>query len=168
MATLDIFRNSSLLEHKPFRRNNSDNSVHEICLKSGLITSSFLIASFVGLCALTHRLEINQLSAVNLFLLALGVYFALEDFSPNGKGASIDYFEGFKVGLYALCIAVLIHTAFIFFYANLDASILYQISDSGLWSKTASPLMAAGITLFEGIAGGLIITYSLMQYFKKH
>lgn len=168
MKTLNVFRNESLSDHRQFRRNNSKNSIHEICLKNGYITSSFLISCFMSLCAISHRLEINQLSAVNLFMLAFGVYFALEDFSPNGRGASIDYFTGFKVGLYTALVAVGIHTLFIGVYTSLDTSILSQISESAFWKNNTSPLMAAGITLFEGLAAGLIITYCLMQYFKKY
>jgi hypothetical protein len=168
MATLNVFRNGGLWDNEQFRKDNSENSIQNICLKNGFITSSLLIASFMALCAITHTLEINQLSAINLFILAFGVYFALEELSPDGKGASIEYFEGFKVGLYTSLIAVGIHTLFIGIYTSLDVSILNQISEGGFWNFTANPLVAAGITLFEGLAAGLIITYCLMQYFKKN
>lgn len=167
MKTLNVLRNDNLLNNRQFRRNNSDDSIHKICLKNGFITFSLLMACFMGLCAVTHCLEINQLSAVNLFILAFGVYYAFEDLSPDGKGGSIEYFDGFKVGLYTSFVAVGIHALFIGIYTSIDASILSQISETAFFANT-SPLMAAGITLFEGLAAGLIITYCLMQYFKKY
>ena len=167
MATLNITRDQSLFDNKQSHRNNSEDNIHKICLRNALLTSSLLIACFMSLCALTQRLAINQLSAFNLFIMAIGVYFALEDRSPNGKGASIDYFEGFKIGLYTSLLAVGIHTLFIAVYTNLNPSILSRVTESAFWSATTSPLMAAGITFFEGLAAGLIITYCLMQYFKK-
>ncbi|MDP1800718.1 MAG: DUF4199 domain-containing protein [Bacteroidota bacterium] len=168
METVNLFRNDGLFDNEQFRRNNSDKSMQKICWRNGILTSMLLIASFLGLCAFTHRLEINQLSVVNLLILAVGVYFALEEFSPTGSGNSLDYFEGFKVGLYTSIAAVLIHALVILIYTSFDPSILSQIRAGTFFTFNANPFVAAGITLFEGLACGLIITFCMMQYFKKN
>lgn len=168
METVNVLRNNGSFENEQFRRNDSDNSVQKICWRNGILSSMLLVASFLGLCAFTHRLEINQLSVVNLLILAVGVYFALEEFSPTGMGNSLDYFEGFKVGLYTSIVAVLIHTLVILIYTSFDPSILSQIRPGTFFTFNKDPFVAAAITLFEGLACGLIITFCMMQYFKKN
>ena len=122
----------------------------------------------MSLCALTHHLQINQLSAANLFILALGIYFALKDYSPNGKSKSIDYFEGFKVGLYTALVAIITHTVFIGIYTNIDVSPLNYMKADGLWKLNLDAFSASCLVLFEGLVGGLILTFCMMQYFKKN
>ena len=165
MATLDIQRNKALSENRQFHRNNSNGAIHKICIKNGILTAVLLISSFFALCALTHHLEINQLSVPNLFLLLFGVYFALENYSHNGKGGTIDYFEGFKVGLYTSLVSVVTHAIFVgmYFYAI----VLRQFKEGSLPDIHSNPITITGILLFEGLAAGLIITFCLMQYFKK-
>lgn len=167
MATFDLFRNKSFSENKRFHSNNSDDTIHKICWKNGILTSILLIMSFLALYALTHRLEIHQLSVVNIFILVIGIYFAIENISQYGKAGSVDYFEGFKVGLYTALVAIGIHTLFLFIYTNFYPSILSDIATGRLHGITTNPFTVAGITLFEGLASALISTFCLMQYFKK-
>ncbi len=164
MATLDLQRNKALSENRQFHRNNSNDTLHKICIKNGILTAILLISSFFALYALTHRLEINQLAVPNLFFLLFGVYFALENYSPNGKGGTIDYFEGFKVGLYTSSVAVGLYALIVGFYTILNNHILEQ---SALFHQQLDPFAIPGVLLFEGLAAGLIITFCLMQYFKK-
>ncbi|MDP3557200.1 MAG: DUF4199 domain-containing protein [Bacteroidota bacterium] len=167
MATYDLFRNKNLLDNKRFHRNNSDDTIHKICLKNGLLTSVLLIMSFLAFCGYTHRLEIHQLSVANMVLLAFGVYFAIENISPNGKAGSVDYFEGFKVGLYTALVAVVSHALFLMIYTYFNNSILLEIKN-GRYGIAINPLTVAGVTLFEEFAAAIIITFCLMQYFKKN
>ena len=165
MATIDLRRNKRLSENRQFHKNNSNDSIHKICIKNGILTATLLIASFYAVCARTHILEINQLTVPNLFLLSFGVYFALENYSPNGKSGSLDYFDGFKVGLYTTLVAVVTHALCIglYFYAT----VLSQFKEGKLPDIHSNPITITGILLFEGLAAGLIITFCLMQYFKK-
>lgn len=168
MATFDFSRNKSLLQNEPFHRNNSGDTIHEICLKNGILTSILLIMSFLAFCGLTNLLQIHQLSVINMFLLAIGVYFSIENISPNGKAGSVEYFEGFKVGLYTSLISVGIHAFFLLAYTFFDSSVLSEIESGRIYGIAANPLTLAGVTLFEGIASAFIITFCLMQYFKKN
>ena len=77
--------------------NDSNDTLFNICLKNGLLITVLLIMSFIAFCSYSRILEINQLWVINLFLLLMGVYDSLEEYSPTGKSDSIDYFEGFKV-----------------------------------------------------------------------
>jgi hypothetical protein len=167
MATYNLFNNNDLSPYKPFGENNSNDTLFNIYLKNGLLTTVILIMSFIALCSYTRLLEINQLWVINLFLLLMGVYDSLADHSPTGKSDSIDYFEGFKVGLYTSIIAVVLYSAFILVITTFDASLL-TTAKADYFNSYASSLTAAGMTLFEGLAASLIITFCLMQYFKKN
>jgi hypothetical protein len=166
MATFDLFRNKSLSKNEQFHKNNSDETIHKVCLKNGLLTSVLLIMSFLAFCGFTHHLAIHQLSVVNMFLLAFGAYFAIQNNSPNGKGGSVEYFEGFKVGMYASMISVVLHSLFLLVYTFFFPAAL---SNNGhVFGFDSNPINVAAVTLFEGLAGAFIITFCLMQYFKKN
>lgn len=167
MATYNLFNNKDLSSYKPFKENNSNDTLLNICLKNGLLTAVLLVMSFISLCYFLRLVEINQLWVINLFLLLMGVYDSLADYSPTGKGDSIDYFNGFKVGLYTSLIAVVLHSLFILVISNFDTSLL-KTAKADYFNGYTSSLIAAGINLFEGIAASLIITFCLMQYFKKN
>jgi hypothetical protein len=165
MATFDLFRNRSLLKNEQFQKNNSNESIHKICLKNGILTSILLIMSFFAFCGFTDHLEIHELSVINMFLLAFGAYFAIQNISPTGKGGSVEYFEGFKAGMYTSIISIGIHTLFLLIYTFYYPSVL---TVSGhVFGIGSDPITVAGATIFEGLAGAFIITFCLMQYFKK-
>jgi hypothetical protein len=165
MATFDLFRNKSWAQSEQFRRNNSDETIHKICLKNGILTAILLVMNFLAFCAFTSKLEIHQLSVINMFLLAFGAYFAIQHISPNGKGGSVEYFEGFKVGAYTSLISVGIHSLFLLIYTFFFPSVLS--TNGHVFGIDSNPVTFAAVTLFEGLAGALVITYCLMQYFKK-
>jgi hypothetical protein len=165
MATFDLFRNKSLSQNEQFHRNNSGDTIHKICLKNGILTSILLVMSFLALCGLTHHLEIHELSVINMFLLGFGSYFAIQNISPNGKGGTVDYFEGFKVGMYTSLVSIGIHALFLLIYTSLYPSIL--TGSEHVFGIGSNPITVAGATVFEGLAGAFIITFCLMQYFKK-
>jgi len=165
MATFELFRNKSLSQNEQFQKNNSDETIHKVCLKNGILTSILLIMTFLAFCGFTHYFAIHQLSVVNMFLLSFGVYFAIQNISPTGKGGSVDYFEGFKVGMYASLIAVVAHALFLLIYTSFYHSVL--VSNGHIFGSNSTPLTVAGVTLFEGLPAAFIITFCLMQYFKK-
>ena len=168
MATFDLFRNKNLSNDKRFHRNNSDDTLHTICLKNGILTATLLIISFIVFCGYTHQFEIHQLSVVNMLLLGLGVYFAIHRLSETGKADSVDYFEGFKVGIYTSIVAVGIHALFLLVYTFIDSSVLTEIKSGHIYGIILNPLTIAGVTFFEGLASALVITFCFMQYFKKN
>lgn len=167
MATYNLFNNKDLSPFKPFRNKNSNDTLINICLKNGSFTAILLVMSFIALCWYSKVLEINQLWVINLFLLSMGVYSSLEEYSPTGKSGSIDYFDGFKIGLYTSIVAVTTHALFILVFTYLDHSILNTAKTDSFNGFTNS-LTAAGTILYEGVAASLIITFCLMQYFKKN
>jgi hypothetical protein len=168
MATFDLFRNNGWLKNEQFQRNNSDDTIRKICLKNGILTSSLLVMSFIAFCGYSHQLAVNQLSVINMFILLLGAYFAIQNISIKGKPGTVNYFEGFKVGMYASTIAVGIHALFLLCYTIFDPSIISQIESGRIYSIILNPFTLMAATLFEGLAGAFIITFCLMQYFKKN
>lgn len=166
MATFDLFRNKSFSEKEQFRKNNPDEAIYKVCLRNGILTSALLIVSFFAFCGITNQLAIHQLSVINMFLLAFGAYFAIQNISPDGKGGSVEYFEGFKVGMYTSLISVSLHALFLLIYTSFFPSVLY--ANGHIFGNDSNPINVAAVTLFEGLAGAFIITFCLMQYFKKN
>jgi hypothetical protein len=164
MATFDLFRNKSWARPEQFRRDNSNEPIHKICLKNGILTAILLIINFLAFCVFTNELEIHQLSVINMFLLAFGAYFAIQNISPNGKGGSVEYFKGFTVGTYASLVSVVIHALFLLIYTASFPSVLS--TNGHIFGIDSNPLTVAAVTLFEGLAGALII--SKKMGIKRH
>lgn len=49
MATYNLFNNKDLSSFKPFGNNDSNDTLFNICLKNGLLTTVLLIMSFIAL-----------------------------------------------------------------------------------------------------------------------
>lgn len=165
MATFDLFRMKSLTKDEKLSDKNRFYSTHKICLKKGAITSLLLAINFLFFCGFTGHLEIHDLSIMNMFILAVGAFFAISAISPTGKGGSVDYFEGFKISMYASSVAVVSYALFLLVYTSVYPTVL--LTNGYIFGAVSNPFTVAGVTILEGFPAVVIITFCLMQYFKR-
>jgi hypothetical protein len=135
-------------------------------VKYGLLTSFLLITGFF--CA-------NSLGVKSIFVFPLlyflfltpGIYYALWKLSDTGKENSINYFEGLKEGITTSLVAVLVYAAVISFYIASEKGVLDLSDGNKAFDLILNPFTAGLSFIFEGLAFGVVITFSFMQYFKK-
>ncbi len=79
----------------------------------------------------------------------------------------IGYVRNFGMLLMVNIVAVALSVIGFYIYTNfLDPASLEEIEKGFFWGNNLSPLEISAALLLEGAAGGLIISFTLMQYWK--
>ncbi|MCA1752569.1 MAG: DUF4199 domain-containing protein [Cryomorphaceae bacterium] len=135
-------------------------------IKYGLLTGAALIVYF--LLMKLAGLEGNfALRFVNFFILISGCYLLLRSIY-SGKNADGSYFSGLVAGVVLSVTAVITFTAFMALYVlAIDPEFMKILENSQIWGNHLELEQAAFAIIIEGMASGVVITYSLMQYFKR-
>ncbi len=136
--------------------------------KYGLLTSILLIMGFGAVKAMNFEHEIYIYPMIYFLFLTAGVYYTLWKLSSNGKSNSLDYFEGLESGLFTSGVAVILYSTIISFYFAFNQEYVAMLHQNSLFSFFSNPFTAGLSLLFQGLAFGSIITFCLMQYFKKN
>lgn len=134
----------------------------------GLLTSFLLIIGFGAIKALNFENEIYIYPLLYFLFLTAGVYYTLWKLSSNGKSNSIDYFEGIESGLFTTAVAVILYSTVISFYFAFNREYVLTLHQNSLFTFFSNPFNAGLSLLFQGLAYGSIVTFCLMQYFKKN
>lgn len=136
--------------------------------KYGLLTSLLLIIGFGAIKALNFENEIYIYPLLYFLFLTAGIYYTLWKLSPTGKSNSIDYFAGLESGLFTTAVAVILYSMAISFYFAFNQEHALTLHQNSLLTFFNSPFNAGLSLLFQGLAYGSIVTFCLMQYFKKN
>jgi len=135
--------------------------------KYGLSTALALIIYFLIMKLL--GLEGNfALRFFNFFILISGCYFLLKKIYSEGEGGT-SYFTGLISGVVLTVTAVVVFTVFMAVYVLfIDPSFMAILEESQIWGSHLELEQAAFAIIIEGIASGVVISFALMQYFKKY
>lgn len=138
---------------------NDPNRISEsygVRIAGGLIVF-FLIMKLTGLA---HDVELRLL---NLFILALGVYFALKKFKQTHED-HINYFRGLVTGVATAAIGSFIFALFLFIYMKADQGLMDTIIKEDPMGRYLNAYIAAFIVLLEGVFSGLLVTFVLLNW----
>ena len=120
----------------------------------------FLVVRLIGM----H--ENPWLRLLNGFIVAYGIYSAIKNLKAEA-GVKFNYFEGFKIGIFAGFIATLLFTLFMGIYIfHIDTAFAEKIMAMGLGSYATEPGILLFIILIEGFASTVILSLLFMQKFK--
>jgi hypothetical protein len=156
MATLNIFRNRNPYREKLVLIGQYLRSEEFAGARMGLLTAALLILAFVAAGNLMPQSMFIFLPVLNTFIMAPGIYYRLK---AMGAAGEVDYFDGLKAGAGTVAVSCIIYALFL--VANAF------IQDGLYWNSFGFPLRAAVCLFFETLISGTIISYCLMQYFKK-
>lgn len=128
-------------------------------------TVSFIaIFFFMKWINLVHITELRSLNFVVLFFI---VYYALRNYKQEVKN-KMGYLTGLAVGILISMIAYVAFAAFMGFYLRyLDPEFMQYLKETVMFGRYMNPMSMAVVLIFEGGAGGAIITFSLMQLMKR-
>ena len=120
----------------------------------------FLIMESVGL---VHNFNLRILNAV---IVVGGIYFCLKSFKQNKFDHSFTYINGLGVGFFVALISTISFAVFMGIYLFVNPEFMLAIKENepqGIYMNEFAVIM---LILIEGLASGLLITYSCMQFLK--
>ena len=151
---------------KEFESEKTELSISSLCNGAGLLTCAGLIGYFFLMTAFKLQ-EVLALRVFNFFILLIGIAWALHFYRKANEENFIDYFTGLKIGLRITLTAAISFSIFMALYLVYDNHLMYVIKESTGIGDYLNPLTIAGAVCIEGISSGFIITFIVMQYFKK-
>lgn len=135
-------------------------------IKYGAITAVGLIAYFLLMKVL--GLETNFfLRIFNFVFIIAGVYFLLNAMFKSSDN-EFSYFAGLGAGIVMTVTAIIFFLVFLGAYVTyIDPKFMEVLEDSQMWGANLELFEIAFAIFVEGLASGLIISFAMMQYFKK-
>ncbi|GAA5039806.1 hypothetical protein GCM10011506_39490 [Marivirga lumbricoides] len=120
----------------------------------------FFIMSLLGL---VHNLELR---ALNLFIMAGGVYFSIKNIKRRNK--DFDYLKGMGTGFLAAISSSLAFALFnILFLTVVNPDFMTEVIAEEPFGSYLTPFTVAIVILMEGVASGFLFTFGIMQWFKR-
>jgi len=144
---------------------DSTDSIEKIAFRYGMLTLAgllvyFFLMKFIGL------IQVHELRALNLLILIGGISLALKKYREVSQTAPI-YFQGLGLGILVSVFAVIPFGVFIFFYLVMDHQFLLYLQEHEAFGQYLNPYILSFLVAFEGIASGAMVSFGLMQYYKK-
>ena len=109
---------------------------------------------------------IVELRIFNLFILIVGVWFALKEFLKQ-TGDEIVYLRALVLGVFTSLIAVAPFALFILFYLQWDSTFMTYVVENEMFGQYLNPFIVSFLIFFEGTISGFFIAFTAMQYLKK-
>ncbi len=134
-------------------------------LRAGLFILIGLLAFFLimKVAGLVHNLELR---ALNLIIMAGGVYFAIKSIKKNNP--DFDYLKGIGTGILAALSSSLIFALFNLFYLiAINPDFMLEIKQTEPFSDYLNPFSVAIVILMEGVSSGILLSFGFMQWFKS-
>ena len=144
-----------------------NHSISVKCIAVGLSTAIALMAYFILIK--TFALEnIMYLRLANIIILLAGILTA-ERLCSSRIAHKVEYLRGIRIGTQVTLLATIPYVIFLYFNIKLDPAFSSYIQTSTSFGQFLTPLPAcvAGIVTIEGVVSGFILTYMVMQYFKR-
>jgi hypothetical protein len=164
MKTQIISHKTTFLS-KEQKRELRDNYVNSIGNRCGLIVSATLVAFFLIMRAFNLH-EMLVLRYFNFVILAGGIIGAFLSYKRKFGYKGIRYFPGIKMGAHVCLVAMVPFAIFMGIYLAVDTSFMEYIRENAAFGKYLTPARAAGGLFMEAFATGVVLTLSLMQFFK--
>ena len=133
----------------------------------GLYTALGLIVYFLAMRVIGQETNI-WLRLLNFFILGAGVYMLFKKMFGK-KHTHYSYFDGLKMGVVLTATAVATFVIFLALYVNfVDPTFISVLENSQIWGNQLKIEEAAFAILIEGLASGVVISFTGMQLFKKN
>lgn len=131
-------------------------------IKYGIITGIFLIGYFYLLGVMGY-IKSPIYSIFNALICALGIYLSILE---QGRDKHFNYRMGFNTGIKTGVIATIIFTVFFAVFALMDNTLLDALNKQIGFIQMNHVVLIIATAVF-GFISIYIVTYLLMEYFKK-
>ena len=133
---------------------------HALKIYLGIVLFFFIMK----LLGLEH---ITELRLANFIFVFWGINGAIKKniLKNNTNHYLSNLYIGFATSILGVILISVSLTIYIFY---IQPSFINTIEDLNMWGTSLSPPLIAFAILIEGLASSIIITFILMQYWKKH
>ncbi len=138
-----------------------------LCTWAGLLVSVALVGFFL-LMKILGLYEVLWLRYFNALFMLGGLLLTFFNYRNKMSPEGISYLTGIRMGLRVTLTAVIPFAVFMAIYLRMDPSFMEYIIKNGEFGEWLTPGRAAGMVGLEGFAGGAIMTYIVMPYFKSN
>lgn len=136
---------------------------------NGLVGGIIILIGLIGFFYLMELLGLQHnlnLRALNVFIMAGGVFYAIKRMKNNNK--DFDYLKGIGTGLVAAASSSLLFAIFTFINLTfIDTEFLKEIIDKEPFGLYLNAFKISFIITIEGIGSGFLLTFGIMQWLKK-
>jgi len=164
METLELVKKSKQKKHE--EPDLVEFSVFSLCVEVAMLIFSCFMAYFLIMRAIGLH-EVFMLRYLNALFLIAGISVAIYSYKTHMKDV-VNYKKGLQMGTFITLMAVIPFAVFIFLYLNIDDGFLILVEKDVQLREFVSPITVACFICLEGVCSGSIITFIVMQYFKKN
>ncbi len=145
----------------------SEITIQQTGLKAGLLNATALILYFM-LMRWMNWTSSATAWGFNFVILLTGITLTYR-FYRSKTQPNIDYLPGMMLGFETTMVTVIAFTLFVFLYfTSVSPALLESLGDNVLFmKKNVSPASAAISTFVEGLCSGIIISFTMMQYYRS-
>jgi hypothetical protein len=142
-----------------------ENSIERTSLKYGIYTAIILIVFFFFM-KLIGLVDVYELRMLNVVFLFAGVFMAIKKYRHSSDKPS--YLSGIGVGIFTSAIALFIFSLFIIIYLGaIDPAFMESLKANEYFGQYLNPYIAGAAIFLEGTLSGLLLSFILMQYYKR-
>ncbi|MCX6291549.1 MAG: hypothetical protein NT126_07265 [Bacteroidetes bacterium] len=132
--------------------------------KIAACTAAAMILFFLAM-KLVGLVTIAELRFVNFILMFMGIRYALLQ-QKKSRGGKTEYLSGMFTGFMTAIFTSFFFAVFVAVYLFIDHGFLNYLRATQPFGSFLSPVSAALVMVIEGVAGGAIITFSMMHLFS--
>lgn len=142
-----------------------ETSIEKTSIKYGSYTAAALIIFFFFM-KLVGLIEVYELRVLNVIILFSGVYMALRYFRKNAPKPN--YLNGLGIGIFTSAFALFIFAIFVIIYLGaIDTELMTSLKEDEYFGQYLNPYIAGAAIFLEGTLSGLLLSFILMQYYKR-
>ena len=139
-------------------------TIEKIGARFGLFTAIALVLFFFLMKGI-GLLEQYELRILNVFILFAGVFLAMREY--RRKFSSPQYLAGIGVGLMTSAVALILFSTFVVIYLANNPVFMETLKSYEYFGRYLNPYIAGFVIFLEGTISGLLMSYILMQYYKR-
>ncbi len=137
--------------------------IERTALRYGIITGVTLIAFFFLMLGI-GMIQEYELRILNIIFLFAGVYMAINSYR---EGDQSNYLGGIGVGMLTSGIALVIFSTFVIIFLATNPLFMESLRAHEYFGRYLNPYIAGVVIFIEGTISGLLVSFILMQYYKR-
>jgi drug/metabolite transporter (DMT)-like permease len=142
-------------------------SIPAIGFKYGLISFAACAVYFLIMRAV-NLIQVPEFRYLNYAILLGGIALALNEVRHTIHRHRINYLPGMGIGLWVSLVCALFFAVFLAIYSSIDKDFVARIKPNLPFQDYVNPLMLAFVAAGEMLVSGVIITFVVMQFFKRN